>query len=110
MPAPSTAAKDECRCTANYTVGLYRCALCGKRKPGSPAAVYPRGMPRRAAPKPPTPPRVGRPPRGGVTADKHLDIRCTEAEREEWRRVAAPQSVSEWLRDMANRAVKRSRS
>lgn len=50
---------------------------------------------------------VGRPPRAGVTASKHFDVRCTEEERDAWRAAAGEQSVSEWIRGLANKEIAR---
>jgi hypothetical protein len=62
-------------------------------------------MPRK--PKPPAPPRIGRPPRAGVAADRRFEMRVTQTEIDAWTKAAGDQPVGAWAREAINRAAKR---
>jgi hypothetical protein len=51
-------------------------------------------------------PPVGRPPRVGKVAGEIVKLRVTADERRAWRRAAGQRSLSEWIRDLANRAAR----
>jgi hypothetical protein len=47
----------------------------------------------------------GRPPRAGVRSGSRIEIRVTAAERRAWTRAAGKQTLSDWLRTLANEAA-----
>jgi hypothetical protein len=47
-------------------------------------------------------PKVGRPPRSQKPATERIEIRVTTAERKAWERAAGSDTLSDWLRTLAN--------
>lgn len=50
--------------------------------------------------------RLGRPSRDDVPAEKRISIRVTHAEYKLWRRAAVGQTLSSWLRGLANKNIR----
>lgn len=49
--------------------------------------------------------RPGRPPRATKPSLERIEIRVTAAERRAWERAAGKQTLSDWLRTLANNAA-----
>jgi hypothetical protein len=51
--------------------------------------------------------RIGRPPRSKSSADHRITIRLTAAELADWTKRAGTLSLSVWIRNLGNAAVRR---
>lgn len=50
--------------------------------------------------------KPGRPPRAGKTATERFEMRVTVDEIRAWTKAAGEQTLSDWLRTLANQAAK----